>query len=883
MRLRDWLILAVALFLVSTLIGVALLVYLANRPAVTPAAGVTPTAPGTLDATLAATIQAGQTPDPNKTPVPGRTDPAAATPGELPALVTPTQTSTPLPTSTPSPTATTTPTPTPTLTPSPTPEPATRMARAYQARQNGDYRRAIAEFEIVEQIAEGESERLEAAYQIGVCAFLDGNHIAARDRLLAFVQQNPDDHRTHSAHFYLAQALDGLGQYEDAIGQYQAYLAHQDILADLVYTRIGDNYVRLQQHDAAVEAYKHALDAAVDLGQRYDLREKIGLAYSAAGLYDDAIGWFYGVIERSENVYRLARLWYLIGESHRLAGREQDALDAFVQATNADPQPPYAYLALVELVDAGVEVDDYQRGLIDYYAGSYAAAVAAFYRYMEAAEGYNSDAHYYVAQSLFDAGSFDLAIQECERMIDAYAATAPRWGDMWLIKGQALYSLERVDQAAQAYIEFAERYPEHVLAPQARWQAAWMLEREDRFQEAADIYTALADEHVNAEKAPVARFRAGICRYRSGDSDAAMLDWRELLAVYPASSAALQARYWLGKVLWAYGEVEEARGLLRKLADEHPRDFYGIRAAHMLANGGRSAPWIDAPDSLHLTSDEEAEEVKAAGWLRTWAGLGDDTDPMVISSNLAEDIRFRRGMEMWSLGMCSQACTEFESLRKNLYQDPLLLYQFAFLTRDLGIYASSLRATIDLITLAPEPTVLDMPRLVQRMAFPVYFADVVLGENTPQDEDSPGADPLLILALIRQESVFEQGVTSWAGAVGLTQVMPETGTWIAEMMPWSEYADTDQPIERLLQRAYINVKFGTWFINRILEQTEGNVMAALAGYNGGPGNGVYWLEQSGGDPDLLIEIINYDEPQRYVREIYRHYDMYVRLYGTEQN
>ena len=119
--------------------------------------------------------------------------------------------------------------------------------------------------------------------------------------------------------------------------------------------------------------------------------------------------------------------------------------------------------------------------------------------------------------------------------------------------------------------------------------------------------------------------------------------------------------------------------------------------------------------------------------------------------------------------------------------------------------------------------------------------------------------------------------------MGLTQIMPETGTWIAEMIRWSEYPDTEHSIETLLQRAYLNVKFGTWFMNRILEETEGDVIAALAGYNGGPGNGVYWLKQSGGDPDLLIEIINYDEPQRYVREIYRHYAMYVRLYGEQQD
>jgi soluble lytic murein transglycosylase len=181
-----------------------------------------------------------------------------------------------------------------------------------------------------------------------------------------------------------------------------------------------------------------------------------------------------------------------------------------------------------------------------------------------------------------------------------------------------------------------------------------------------------------------------------------------------------------------------------------------------------------------------------------------------------------------------------------------------------------------------------MPRLVQRMAFPAYFAELVLATADPAGTDqsttsSLSADPLLLFALIRQESVFDDSVVSWAGAVGLTQIMPETGAWIAEMLPWSEYADSTHSIETILKRAYINIRFGNWFMNRILEQTNGDVMSALAGYNGGPGNGLYWLEQSGGDPDLLVEIINYDEPQRYVREIYRHYDMYVRLYGATQN
>jgi len=728
-----------------------------------------------------------------------------------------------------------------------------------------------------------EWEAIDAAYEAGVCAYLEGEYATARDLLAQFIAQYPDDHRQAAAHFYMAAALDELGEYAVAIEEYRAYLARQEVLADLVYTRIGDDYVYLGQYEAAVETYQRALDEAVDPGQQYDLREQIGLIYSAWGRYEEATHWLQSVIERSQNVYRLARIWYLIGQTRRLAGQEEMAIDAFRQAVNGDPRPPHAHMALVALVEADVEVNEYQRGLINYHAANYGAAVGAFYRYMESTPDYDSDAHYYVALAYFNSASFELAIQECERMRDKYPPTQPHWGDMWLIKAQALDRLKRIDEAVTVYLDFAAAHADHPLAPEARWEAAWLLEGEGRFDQAADIYTALADQHTNDEKAPAARFRAGICRYRDDDPDAALAAWRELVEGYPSTAEAVQGRYWLGKVLWTHGQVAEARSTLQALADAYPRDYYGLRAAHLLASEGRPVPWVDTPAdfsvlasphaslaSLHLTGDEEAEKTEGAGWLRTWAGAPDNQDPARVSTNLADDIRLRRGMEMIALGLREQARDEFESLRKDLDQDPLLLYQLALLTRDLGVYATSLRATLNLIALAPQPSVLQMPRLIQRLAFPVYFDDLVMVECA-----SYGIDPLVMFALIRQESVFDDGVASWAGAVGLAQLMPSTGEWVAEMMPWPGYSEAH------LTRAYLNVKFGTWFLARILQGTDGDVMAALAGYNGGPAYGAHWLELAKGDPDLFVEVITRDEPQRYVREVYRHYDMYVRLYGNK--
>jgi soluble lytic murein transglycosylase len=564
-------------------------------------------------------------------------------------------------------------------------------------------------------------------------------------------------------------------------------------------------------------------------------------------------------------------------------GDEQAALSAFAQAIAGDPRPGYAFLALVELVNAGVEVDEHQRGMIDFYAGSYQAAIEAFERYHQStateadAEPVEADkvgdAHYYTARSWLALGDPGRAVQACEHILeqaDAQAtqqATGKRWGDLWLLKAEAQIEAGETSTALTTYLHFAQTYPEHALAPKALGQAALLLERDQRYVKAADRYTALADHYPDAENAHQARFRAGLWRYWIGDLDGAMGAWSELAQADPDSPEGQQSRYWLGKTLWEKGWPEEAQAELDKLARQHPRTYYGLRAAHLLAREGQDLTWQHAPKTAHLTSSEAEEHQDALDWLSTWADLSAHQPERAISRELSSRLQFRRAAEMHALGLRDLAQNEFDALRRDL-KDPLLLYELALFTRDLELYAPSLRAAIALTVRAPEETSADMPRLVQRLAYPAHYPDLVLAESASRD-----LDPLLLYALIWQESVFDAQVASWAGAVGLTQIMPSTGQWIAEMTAWPQYDET------LLRRAYLNVKFGAWFLDRLLDQADGDVFTALAGYNGGPGLARGWQERSGGDPDLLVEIIPKTETQRYLRAIYRHYDMYHRLYA----
>ena len=134
-------------------------------------------------------------------------------------------------------------------------------------------------------------------------------------------------------------------------------------------------------------------------------------------------------------------------------------------------------------------------------------------------------------------------------------------------------------------------------------------------------------------------------------------------------------------------------------------------------------------------------------------------------------------------------------------------------------------------------------------------------------------DPLLLLSLIRHESLFNTYATASAGEKGLTQVVPATAQYIAEQLNWPNYQNTD------LFRPYVGIEFGAYFLAENIQRFDGNVQAALAGYNAGPGRAQSWLDLSGGDPDQFMTAITIDSTRTYVQRIYGFYNIYRALYG----
>jgi soluble lytic murein transglycosylase len=134
-------------------------------------------------------------------------------------------------------------------------------------------------------------------------------------------------------------------------------------------------------------------------------------------------------------------------------------------------------------------------------------------------------------------------------------------------------------------------------------------------------------------------------------------------------------------------------------------------------------------------------------------------------------------------------------------------------------------------------------------------------------------NPMLVTALIRQESRFEPQIKSVVGATGLMQVMPETAAFIAQQLQVKGYN---------LENPEDNIKLGTWYLDHTHDEYSDNSMLAVASYNAGPGAVAQWLTKSKTqDADTFVENIPYDETRDYVKSVFANYWNYLRLYNPE--
>ena len=134
-------------------------------------------------------------------------------------------------------------------------------------------------------------------------------------------------------------------------------------------------------------------------------------------------------------------------------------------------------------------------------------------------------------------------------------------------------------------------------------------------------------------------------------------------------------------------------------------------------------------------------------------------------------------------------------------------------------------------------------------------------------------DPDLIYAVIRVESHFNSDAVSHQNAIGLMQITEQTGQWGAEEIGISDFT------KEMLKDPNINIQIGSWYLNILDKEFNGNRKLVLAAYNGGSGNVRKWLQdfrfsRSGSQ----LDVIPFEETNKYVSKVMRDFRRYKQLY-----
>ena len=134
-------------------------------------------------------------------------------------------------------------------------------------------------------------------------------------------------------------------------------------------------------------------------------------------------------------------------------------------------------------------------------------------------------------------------------------------------------------------------------------------------------------------------------------------------------------------------------------------------------------------------------------------------------------------------------------------------------------------------------------------------------------------DPLLVEAIMRTESKFRSTAESVSGARGIMQIMPETGTWIANQIGINNFHPD------LLYDPETNIKMGCWYLASLKVQFNGDYILMVAAYNGGRGNVEQWLkEERWTGEHKNLDQIPFKETRQYVKKVMDTYDIYKKIY-----
>ncbi|MCX7959858.1 MAG: transglycosylase SLT domain-containing protein, partial [Deltaproteobacteria bacterium] len=345
---------------------------------------------------------------------------------------------------------------------------------------------------------------------------------------------------------------------------------------------------------------------------------------------------------------------------------------------------------------------------------------------------------------------------------------------------------------------------------EARYLAIWLKYNDGKYEEAIAGFRQFVNKYKRSPKRLDALWFLGINLFKYRKYEEAYKYFYEIKRTVPNTEKEKPASiYFLAKLSYLLGKNEESRQYYINLIENFPLNYYSFMAQNRLKEiFNEEVPFPDFESQFSLETDNLSVSEQPERFIIAQEGF----------------VRLNKALGLIKIGLERYAQRELNLINLKLSNDPKALYLLASMKHRAGDYNGSMRTLrgffVDKMLNRPSSGEL---RFWKKM-FPLAYFSYVM-----QNAEKNKIDPLLILSIMREESHFRPSVVSPAGAKGLMQIMPKTGSLISKSLNMPDFDPG------MLDIPEINIQLGSWYLAQLLIKFKNQLSFAIASYNAGPG------------------------------------------------
>ncbi len=544
------------------------------------------------------------------------------------------------------------------------------------------------------------------------------------------------------------------------------------------------------------------------------------------------------------------------------------------------PESEYAddaFLNIASLSDKGLagpltpsNEQIYSRGEIFFGLYQYESAIAEFNKIIEAGKK-SSLSSALNSKTLFKLGMCYFNLRDYQKSTELLISCYEKFpsesyaDDSLYFLGRAFTSLGQEDNSINYYQKVLEKYPQGNYADDSLYRMGRIYFLRGDSESAAASYEKIINNYPNGDKISDAYWELGWIHFKGGDYNNARNTFQGMNVKFKGSSIGEEAMFWEARCLQKLGENDAAANIYKEIIDSKTYTYYTFASQRSLKSMGVDYG-IPKIDNTVYPGNPKIGELLPEIYQDT-----DNNNSGNSSGGSGQDGKFThidKAKELLNLTFYVSAAKEIEVGSSEFEQDNLSILEISTLYLEAKDYLNSQKLIAKYFSKLKSNLNNPYKDYIYYLLYPYGFKEYI-----DKYSGQFNIDPLFVLAVIREESRFQPEAGSYAGALGLMQIIPKTGKGIASQLGISNFDN------QMLLDPEISIKMGSYYLSRQLESFSQNKYYACGAYNGGPGSMSKWIS-SWGDKDIdeFIEYISYDETRNYIKKVMGSYFFYQLLY-----